>query len=213
MSRLTLFMVLTLIGAPCLLFAQNQPGLSPNLLPELKKIGQLISEGKPQEEVKVAWKNVLIGSKDIPVQTAIDYILTEAKSDAKKKADAARDRVKTDSLLTSRIGEELKTVRAANASLRGANAPKPLKRMTFRANPRMPGTIIVRESGTVSTKPEFDNYIKELEEKLSTIGDDAQLANIDLQSKLQQQQQTIQMLSNISKMLHDTAMAIIRKIG
>jgi uncharacterized protein involved in type VI secretion and phage assembly len=52
-----------------------------------------------------------------------------------------------------------------------------------------------------------------LEQKLSSVGDDAQLANIDLQNKLQQQQQTLQTLSNVSKMFHDTAMSIIRKIG
>jgi hypothetical protein len=52
-----------------------------------------------------------------------------------------------------------------------------------------------------------------LEEKLSTVGDDAQLANIDLQNVLQRQQQTLQTMSNVSKMMHDTAMAVIRKIG
>ena len=51
------------------------------------------------------------------------------------------------------------------------------------------------------------------EESLSSIGDDAQLANIELQNRLQKQQQTLQTMSNVSKMLHDTAMAIIRKIG
>jgi hypothetical protein len=44
-------------------------------------------------------------------------------------------------------------------------------------------------------------------------GDDAQLANVDLQNILQKQQQSLQMMSNISKMLYDTAMAVIRKIG
>jgi len=51
------------------------------------------------------------------------------------------------------------------------------------------------------------------EEKLAEVGDDAQLANVDLQNILQKQQQTLQMMSNISKMLYDTAMAVIRKIG
>ncbi len=51
------------------------------------------------------------------------------------------------------------------------------------------------------------------EGRLATIGEDAQLANIDLQNLLQKQQQTLQLLSNISKLLHDTAMAVIRKIG
>jgi hypothetical protein len=48
---------------------------------------------------------------------------------------------------------------------------------------------------------------------ISSVGDDAQLANIDLPNVLQKQQQMIQMMSNISKVLHDTAMAVIRKIG
>jgi parallel beta-helix repeat protein len=42
--------------------------------------------------------------------------------------------------------------------------------------------------------------------------DDATLANIDLQNNLQKQQQTVQMLSQISKLLHDTSMAVIRNI-
>jgi hypothetical protein len=50
-------------------------------------------------------------------------------------------------------------------------------------------------------------------EALATVGDDAQLASVDLQNVLQKQQQTLQMMSNISKMLHDVAMATIRKIG
>jgi len=55
--------------------------------------------------------------------------------------------------------------------------------------------------------------VKNLEERLASVGDNAQLANIDLQNALQKQQQTLQTMSNVSKMLHDTAMAIIRKIG
>lgn len=52
-----------------------------------------------------------------------------------------------------------------------------------------------------------------LEQKLQTAGDDAALANIDLQNMLQKQQQTLQTMSNVSKMLHDTAMSVIQKIG
>ncbi|NIM25937.1 MAG: hypothetical protein GTN97_02230 [Nitrosopumilaceae archaeon] len=55
--------------------------------------------------------------------------------------------------------------------------------------------------------------VKVLEEKISTLGDDAELANIDLQNALQKQQQTLQTMSNVSKALHDTAMSVIRKIG
>ena len=62
-------------------------------------------------------------------------------------------------------------------------------------------------------KNSLDDYIKKAEENLSSHGDDAQLANIDLQNQLQKQQQIVQMMSNVSKLLHDTAMAVIRKMG
>ena len=55
--------------------------------------------------------------------------------------------------------------------------------------------------------------IRAFEEKLDAVGDDAQLANVDLQNILQKQQQTLQMMSNISKMLYDTAQSVIRKMG
>lgn len=59
----------------------------------------------------------------------------------------------------------------------------------------------------------LDDVIEHWEEELNTLGDDGKLANIDLQNMLQQQQQTIQTMSNVSKILHDTSMAVIRKIG
>lgn len=59
----------------------------------------------------------------------------------------------------------------------------------------------------------LDAAITRWEGRLVTLGDDAQLGNIDLQNMLQKQQQTLQMMSNVSKMLHDTSMAIIRKIA
>jgi len=65
----------------------------------------------------------------------------------------------------------------------------------------------------VKTVDLLDNEMKRWEERLSTVGDDAQLANVDLQNILQKQQQLLQMLSNISKMVHDTAMTVIRKMG
>ena len=54
--------------------------------------------------------------------------------------------------------------------------------------------------------------IRQLEEELQSVGEDAQLMNLDLQNVMQAQQQTMQTLSNVSKALHDAAMAIIRNI-
>jgi hypothetical protein len=65
----------------------------------------------------------------------------------------------------------------------------------------------------LDTPEELDAAIKDWEEMLNSIGDDAQLANIDLQNVLQKQQQTMQLMSNASKMIHDVDMAAIRKLG
>ena len=54
--------------------------------------------------------------------------------------------------------------------------------------------------------------IKELEMKLSSMGDDSQLANLSLQNAMQKQQQALQMMSNITKLLHDAAMSTIRNL-
>ncbi len=81
------------------------------------------------------------------------------------------------------------------------------------ANVIREGSSFTQLEGALMTKAELETYIENKEERLNSVGDDAQLANVDLQNMLQKQQQTMQMMSNISKMLHDTAMAVIRKIG
>lgn len=63
------------------------------------------------------------------------------------------------------------------------------------------------------TPIELKRNLGKLKKGLTAAAKDAKLANINLQNALQKQQQTLQTMSNVSKMLHDTAMAIIRKIG
>ena len=77
----------------------------------------------------------------------------------------------------------------------------------------MRGRAVGATLTTANLKSRMDLHIQQLEEKLNSVGDDAQLANVDLQNVLQKQQQTLQMMSNISKMLFDTAQSVIRKIG
>jgi hypothetical protein len=68
-------------------------------------------------------------------------------------------------------------------------------------------------SATVNDFALLDNEIARWDERLGAIGDDVQLASVELQNMLQKQQQILQMMSNISRMMHDTTMAVIRKMG
>lgn len=73
---------------------------------------------------------------------------------------------------------------------------------------------IERIEGERSLSPEgegeWDSYHKNLHGWLASIGDDAQLANEDLQKALERQEQTLESLSSVSIALHDAGMAIIR---
>jgi hypothetical protein len=59
----------------------------------------------------------------------------------------------------------------------------------------------------------LEDYIKDLDNQLNTVGDDSQMAQLELQDMTQRQQKTLQTLSNLAKVFHETSMAIIRKIG
>ncbi len=59
------------------------------------------------------------------------------------------------------------------------------------------------------TKTQMSDSLEGLETELSTIGDLTEMMQHDLQNAMQQQAQFMQTMSNIMKMLHDTAKAII----
>ncbi len=72
-----------------------------------------------------------------------------------------------------------------------------------------------RAANTSATDPGGGNsqQVQDLEDQLTSMGDDAQLEQLNLQNLAQNQQQLLQMLSNFMKNTHDDSMAIIRHIG
>jgi hypothetical protein len=52
----------------------------------------------------------------------------------------------------------------------------------------------------------------EITTSFKALGDDAQLANLDLQNLLQKQQQAMQMMASVSKKMHDTGQSVIKNI-
>ena len=63
------------------------------------------------------------------------------------------------------------------------------------------------------TPAELEALLETWEETLTTIGEDGQAANVDLQNMLQKMRQSLQMMSNVSKALSDTALSVIRKMN
>lgn len=73
--------------------------------------------------------------------------------------------------------------------------------------------VITRVDIESATLDQIKVHLTDLDGRLSEMLDESQLANVDLQEVLQNQQRTLQMMSNLSKMMHDTEMSVIRKIG
>jgi hypothetical protein len=90
--------------------------------------------------------------------------------------------------------------------------PPPASSVTIPVKTVTAGRLVDQGSKAI-TKAGLQALIVNIEPQLNKAGDDAQLANIDLQNVMQKQQQLIQMISNISKLMSDTTQAIIRKIG
>jgi hypothetical protein len=67
--------------------------------------------------------------------------------------------------------------------------------------------------GVLATSNSLQQALQQIEDKLNTVGDDAQLANADLQAVLQKQQEILSMISDVAKHLHCTALMLIRRIG
>ena len=75
----------------------------------------------------------------------------------------------------------------------------------------MTGATSGEVQGFATEDPDHD--IKDWEDQLNTIGDDAELADIDLQGTLDKQQETIDMLAAMGEAQRDTADAVIKKTG
>ena len=149
-----------------------------------------------------------IGNISAVVQTALREAYIETTQDLQTHVDKLRCL----NQLKRKLREALVDLYEARASAATGDAIS-LKVFDFDCVRRANGWVIVETEMTVISLAELDSRIAHLETRMGLIGDDAQLANIDLQNVLQQQQQALQTMSNVSRSLHETAMAIIRNMS
>lgn len=95
-------------------------------------------------------------------------------------------------------------------AMRAAMPHGPLASMPSHYKSALHANGIPTPTGPAAVKQQAD--IVHLEQKLKDGGDDAGIANVDLQNALQKQQQTLQMMSKISKSMHQGAMNVIRNM-
>lgn len=213
------------------------PNLSPQLRFQLKQIGKSIKQKKKLNNNSLnQWKGLIVKiyktNKSTNINSIIQYVLSESYQENKKSLKFHADRVKFFNKAKQEMRDHLQELRnKRNSMSRESRLNKVMikikdfsqmiklsrriinvrgKTKTMKINQSQ---INYSSKDMIITPNELEAEIKKLEDQLKSMGDDAELANVDLQNWLQKQQQVIQMLNNAAKLLLDTAMAAIRKIG
>ncbi len=152
------------------------------------------------------------GAAPVDVEEMLHWVLRETYLENNKDLRFYADKVRYYNDQKEAVRQHLDEVRATAAGTPRNNRIQ-VERIELTKSYKPKKEPVQQRSTKKMKDDELALYLKEWEDKLTSIGDDAQLANIDLQNAMQKQQQTLQTMSNVSKMLHDTAMAVIRKIG
>jgi hypothetical protein len=178
---------------------------------DIKILGSMIARGESKETILGKWKAMLIGANDrnLDVNALVQSVMREAYLQQTDDLKKYKDKVQYFNETKKKIRDEQDKARKAKFT----SGSSPLLKMNITADKGTSTIISPQNAGIVKTEQERQDYLRYLQAKLNAVGDDAQLANVDLQNVLQKQQQFIEMVSNISKSLNDTAMDIIRKIG
>ena len=158
----------------------------------------------------------------VDVNQLIQHVMREAYVSSSEDLKMYAQKLKFHTDLKAMLRDELKRARSFlsehTADREKGELDTPFEKLKFELQPQVDANDALvpkkpEADGTTTHSAELNDYIKELDQMLNTVGDDAQLAQIDLQNMTQRVQQAVQMLSTLSKLLHETAMAIIRKIG
>lgn len=183
--------------------------IKPMQINELNNIGKMLASTGSFSAVKERWtglvESIARGGQPVDIYALVQWVLRESYLETCRAVEVYAQKVSYFNELKKELREELNRARNQFNYWR---APS-----TFEA--RFSESLSTRSTAPVliTSKEQLKIYIDFLEKKLATLDEDAQLANIDLQNILQKQQQTLTIMSQISKMLHDAAMAVIRKIG
>jgi hypothetical protein len=188
----------------------------------LRLVVALLRERRNDEGLD-EWQLLLTSTTQAQAQTPIDpnalvqYALREAYLENAGDLSDYASKVQYFNQVKKELRAELGHARDLQATYGKADARFPPKGLQVKepvapAPEGQPLRVTFGERTLTSPKALAD-HISALEGGLQTVGDDAQLANVDLQNCLQQQQQTLQVISRMAKELHDTMTAIVHKMG
>jgi hypothetical protein len=177
---------------------------------DIKMLGSMIARGESNEIILGKWKAMLVGANDqnLDINALVQSVVKECYLQQTEDLKQYQEKVQYFNETKKKIRDEQDKVRKATITPGSA----PLRKMNITVGKGTPTIIFPQNAGMVETEQERQDYVRYLEDKLNAVGHDAQLANIDLQNVLQKQSQFVEMLSQISKLLNESAMDVIRNM-
>lgn len=168
-----------------------------------------------EKKARAQWKKLVTAHRTrkgaIDVDTLVQWVLREAYLDASADLKDVAAKISAINAAKKEVRDHLQELRVALAESSGKKAFAFATIVVCKKC--APGEILVEPGGTkVLTAAQWTTYADALHAWMETVGEEAELATVDLQQVLAKQQQTQQMLSNITKMMHDTAKSIIDKM-
>jgi hypothetical protein len=178
----------------------------------LLKVTKLLEAGQT-EKATDAWRafsTKYFNEKTVGDEEAlVHWVLREAILVKHPKLDSLVDRIRYFDEARVAARECLVEQRAVLGDMTKGSVEKACK---VTLPPYQPGA---RVQVTIATydKKQLQASIASLEALIASLGSESEMASLNLQNALENQQGVVQMLSNVSKQLHDTARAVIRNMG
>ncbi len=172
---------------------------------ELSSIARLIAESPSSPAIKSRWQAYIQrnGSRQMDVGALVQHVMRESYAQSNRDLRSRADKVRY-------LNEQKKQIRSEVAQQRQSLSANP---GLGQAQPDVAGQATGSKLALQGPALQLPHKTKIVQQPTQeTLGDDADLRTLELQDTLQRQQQLLQLMSNISKMLHDTAMAIIRNM-
>lgn len=185
---------------------------------ERRVLGRIASdlERGDTERAVATWERLLPGvssriDPQVDIAALIQWVLRQSYLESNENLAHHGQKVRFFNQQKRAIREHLAKTREALASL-PRNGTAEVETIAVAAQYAKGAQPVRRGPIESMSEQQLTASIAHWEERFQQAGDDAQLANIDLQNELQKEARAFQTLSNALKILHDTAKASIRNL-
>lgn len=198
--------------------AHPPAGLTPEETRALNRVSERLRH-KNRAVAQAEWEQVVRSAAQrnakVDINAMVAYVLRQSYIETNQELKQRADRVRHFNEQKQAAREHAKALRRQKAELERSDDPTrtvTVRRLTLSDNYDDDDRAVLEAPPTDMTVDSVADELQRVVVLANTAEQNEELANIDLQDALQKQQQTLQTMSNVSKMLHDTAKAAINNI-